>query len=358
MTNRMTRCTELGNRSSANPLLSPHDVPPSREGVVVACLLNPGAFSFQGKIGLLLRVAEQPPQKDGLVRALVRKPEAPGGVEVIDVAENDPALSITDARTFEYQGITYLTTLSHLRLAWSEDGIHFDVAPTPTLLGQGELEAFGIEDCRVTEIDGTFYLTYTAVSRVGFGIGLISTTDWQQFQRHGLIIPPNNKDGALFPEKIAGSYFAFHRPSLPGKGANHIWLSSSPDLLHWGKHICLAQTRPGMWDAQRIGAGGAPIRTEEGWLEIYHGADEQNRYCLGALLLDLHDPSKVLARSQEPLMEPQMEYEQKGFFSNVIFTNGFVIDGDCLSLYYGASDQFVCNATFSLREILASLKMN
>ena len=356
MTDRTIRTSDQASRSLANPLLSPHDVPPGQQGVVVVCVLNPGAFTFQGKIGLLLRVAEQPPQQDGLVSALVLKPEAPGGVEVIDVAESDPALSIADARTFEYQGITYLTTLSHLRLAWSEDGIHFDVSPVPTLRGQGALETFGIEDCRVTEIDGIFYLTYTAISSVGFGIGLMSTTDWQHFQRHGMIFPPNNKDCALFPEKIGGSYFAFHRPSLPGQGTNNIWLSASPDLLHWGKHVCLAQTRPGMWDAQRIGAGGSPIRTEEGWLEIYHGADEQNRYCLGALLLDLNDPSKVLARSQEPLMEPWMEYEQQGFFGNVVFTNGGVVNGDCLSLYYGASDQFICQATFSVREILASLK--
>ena len=251
MTDLTIRTGDRASRSLANPLLSPHDVPPSQQGVVVVCVLNPGAFSFQGKIGLLLRIAEQPPQQDGLVRALVLKPEAPGGVEILDVAENDPALSITDARTFDYQGITYLTSLSHLRLAWSQDRDHFDISPVPTLLGQGALETFGIEDCRVTEIDGTFYLTYSAVSPVGFGIGLISTIDWQHFQRHGMIFPPNNKDCALFPEKIEENYFAFHRPSLPGQGINHIWLSSSPDLLHWGKHVCLT---PGPERSQQ-GAG-------------------------------------------------------------------------------------------------------
>ena len=90
---------------------------------------------------------------------------------------------------------------------------------------------------------------------------------------------------------------------------------------------CIAMSRPGMWDSARVGAGAAPIRTESGWLEIYHGANKDNRYCLGALLLDLNDPSKVIARSNEPIMEPIAPYEQTGFFGNVIFTNGQIVEG-------------------------------
>ena len=172
-----------------------------------------------------------------------------------------------------------------------------------------------------------------------------------------MIFPPNNKDCALFAAKVGGQYLALHRPSLPGTGVNHIWLSRSPDLLHWGEHVCIAQTRPGKWDCGRIGAGDAPIRTPEGWLEIYHGADEHSRYCLGALLLDLDDPTRVLARSDEPLMEPLRDYERQGFYGNVVFTSGTILAdyGDTLSIYYSAADTVVCLATVSCQEILRTL---
>ena len=141
-----------------------------------------------------------------------------------------------------------------------------------------------------------------------------------------------------------------------GPGGNYIWVAESPDRVHWGRHICIATTRPGKWDSARVGAGAAPIRTEKGWLEIYHGANKENRYCLGALLLDLDDPTKVIARSEEPIMEPIAPYEQTGFFGNVVFTNGFyLIDEDTVRIFYGASDEVICSAEFSIKEILDTL---
>ena len=110
-----------------------------------------------------------------------------------------------------------------------------------------------------------------------------------------------------------------------------------------------------MWDSARIGAGAEPIKTDQGWLCIYHGADENHRYCLGGLLLDGEDPSRVIARSIAPIMEPLAPYEQTGFFGNVVFTNGHVLDGDTVTVYYGASDEVICGARFSIREILDSL---
>lgn len=117
----------------------------------------------------------------------------------------------------------------------------------------------------------------------------------------------------------------------------------------------MATTRNGRWDSARIGAGAPPVKTEKGWLEIYHGADENNRYCLGALLLDLDDPSKVIARSEEPIMEPSAPYELDGFFGNVVFTNGHIVEGDKLTVYYGSCDEVICGAEFSVSEILATL---
>jgi predicted GH43/DUF377 family glycosyl hydrolase len=347
---------DLVQRFEINPILSPEDVKPSVPGAVVECLLNPGAFRYRGKTGLLMRVAERMEQTPGSVSTLVADAGQPNGVRVVSFALDDPRLNYTDPRVFSYDGVPYLTTLSHLRLAWSEDGIHFTAEDRPCLTGHGELETFGIEDCRVTQIEDTYYLTYSAVSENGVGVALRTTTDWREFTEFGLILPPHNKDCTLFETKIDGQFAALHRPVGADVGGPFIWYSTSPDLVHWGHHRCVARTRVGQWDCQRIGAGAAPIRTEQGWLEIYHGCDDQSRYCLGALLLDLEDPTKVLARSAEPIMEPLAEYEQKGFFGNVVFTNGHLVDGDTVTLYYGASDTVICGATLSIAEILKTLK--
>jgi len=346
---------DLAQRFPENPLLRPGDIRPSRAGMKVECLLNPGVFEFAGKTWLLLRVAERPEQKPGKTTFPVLGPA--GGVEILEFDNADPQLNLADPRVISYAGQDYLTTMSHLRLACSTDGVRFrEPAGAAPLFGQGELEGYGIEDCRVVEMAGTYYLTFTAVSKHGVGVGLRSTRDWNAFHQHGLILPPHNKDCALFGEKIGGRYFAFHRPSSPELGGNYIWLAESPDLEHWGNHRCIAHSRPGRWDSARVGAGAAPIRTPHGWLEIYHGATANpTRYCLGALLLDLQEPWKVLARSAEPIMEPLAEYEKVGFFGNVVFTNGHLVHGDTVTIYYGASDSVICGARLSVSEILKSL---
>lgn len=171
-----------------------------------------------------------------------------------------------------------------------------------------------------------------------------------------MIFPPHNKDCVIFGGKMNNRYYALHRPSSPELGGNYIWLAESPDLLHWGNHKCIATTREDYWDSARLGAGAEPIRTSKGWLEIYHGATHDNRYSLGALLLDINDPSRVIARSKQAIMEPIADYEKTGFFGNVVFTNGQLLDGDTLTIYYGASDEVICMAEFSVSEILSSLK--
>jgi len=342
-------------RFAQNPILTPADVAPSRPDMVVELLLNPGAFQYRGKIGLLLRVAERPVQEEGWISAPVLDPAAQGGVRILKIRKGDSDLVGDDPRGFQYKGQGYLTTLSHLRLAWSDDGVHFKVDPKPTLPGEGVYESFGIEDCRVELIEERYWLTFSAASPLGCGVGLISTADWVSFERHGLIMPPHNKDCALFPRKIGGFYWAMHRPSGVDLGGHFIWLSRSPDLLHWGGPVCIATTRPGQWDSQRVGGGAAPIATSRGWLSIYHGADDCSRYCLGGLLLDGEDPRRVIARSEKPLMEPEAEYERKGFFGDVVFTNGHIVRGDELLLYYGASDTVVCGARASVSELLSQL---
>jgi predicted GH43/DUF377 family glycosyl hydrolase len=354
---KLKNMESLVHRFPQNPLIRPADILPGRAGLEVTCLLNPGVFRFQDKIWLLVRVAERPVQKEEFMSFPILT--LSGKTEIMEIALEDPDLVAKDPRIISYKGNDYLTTLSHLRLLCSEDGIRFyEPEGYPLLQGEGTLESFGIEDCRVVFLDNKYWLTFTSVSDKGVGVGLRTTTDWKHFESHGLILPPHNKDCALFDEKINGKYYAFHRPSSVDIGGNYIWLAESPDGIHWGNHRCIITTRKGNWDSARVGAGAAPVKTELGWLEIYHGANEQNQYCLGAFLLDLEDPSRLIARTTEPIMVPTAPYELSGFFGNVIFTNGHVIgpDKDTLTFYYGASDEFICGAHISIKEILTLLK--
>ena len=341
-------------RHGQNPLLSPKDLKPSQPEMVIECLLNPGAFTYQGKTGIVLRVAERTKQKDGMVSVPIYGEK--GKLKIMDFALDDPKLDNSDSRVITYDGEQYLTTISHLRILFSKDGVAFEeFQEYPPLFGQGEYESYGIEDCRVSQIGNTYYLTYTMVSSNGVGVGLKTTTDWKNFKSHGMIFSPHNKDCAIFEETIDGRFYAFHRPSSPELGGNYMWLAESLDGIHWGNHKCIARTRPDKFDSARLGAGAAPIKTEKGWLAIYHGADHKHRYCLGALLLDLENPSKVISRSETPIMEPEETYEKVGFFGEVIFTNGHVLDGDDIHMYYGASDEHVALATLSLSKILETL---
>src|ERR1700744_6386618 len=236
-----------------NPFLLHKDLPPSREGLQIISLLNPGVFRFNGKIWLIVRVAEGVMQKEGVL--FFPALNATGNTEIIEVPLNDPDLIATDARVVNYKGLDYLTTLSHLRLLSSEDGVHFtENGAYPGLFGAGYLERFGIEDCRVTQIEDIYYLTYTAVSDSGVGVGLRTTKDWQNFESGGLMLPPHNKDCAIFEEKINSKFYCLHRPSSKEIGGNYIWLAESSDGLQWGNHQCLLKTRPGTWDRARVGA--------------------------------------------------------------------------------------------------------
>ncbi|MNB81076.1 Beta-1,4-mannooligosaccharide phosphorylase [compost metagenome] len=166
---------------------------------------------------------------------------------------------------------------------------------------------------------------------------------------------PENKDVMLFPEKIGGRYYALTRPVPHSFGAPEMWIAESPDLLHWGNHRFLMGLRPGAWDGGRMGGGAVPIRTDRGWLALYHGADAKHRYCMGAVLLDLEDPGKVVARSTRPFMEPEADYELNGFFGGVVFSCGALLIGDSVRMYYGAADEVMAVADIPLAEIFDTL---
>ena len=170
-------------------------------------------------------------------------------------------------------------------------------------LPESDLEEFGVEDPRITLLDGRFYFTYVAVSRHGAGTALASTTDFKNFERHGMIFCPENKDVVLFPELIGGEFVALHRPNAATPFCRpEMWVARSPDLVHWGRHECL-HGGGGAWETGRVGAGTPPVRTDAGWVEIYHGnrqpteAGQVGMYSTGVLLLDLENPAKILPQN-------------------------------------------------------------
>jgi predicted GH43/DUF377 family glycosyl hydrolase len=348
------------NRLEVNPVLTPAMVKPSRPGLEVVGVFNPGVLRVGDETILLLRVAEKPsgvaadevvaPIYDHASRRLVTRAWK----------RSAPGIGASDSRVVTVGGDTFLTSISHLRLARSKDGVAFRVDPAPALEAAHPLEVFGVEDARVTFVDGTTWISYTAVSPAGIATALASSTDLVHFERRGIIFSPPNRDVAIFPEKIGGRYVALHRPMPEGIGRPAIWLATSPDLLSWGEHHLVAMARPGKWDDLKVGGGAVPFRVNAGgldaWLVVYHGVTASPlTYSLGALLLDAGDPSRVLGRSREPILAPEAPYEREGFFGNVVFTCGLVAEGDLVRIYYGASDGVTCVADLSLASILAGL---
>ena len=347
---------DIPHRWPQNPIIRCEDIAPTADDLEVACVLNPGAFEYNGRTGLLLRVAERPKATEGFITTCVRDRNCPDGLRRIQYRRDDPHLACSDPRALSYKGQPLLTTISHLRLAWSDDGIAFRVDPAPTLAGEGPLETYGIEDCRVVAMNGEYLLTYTAVSPAGVAVACCRTRNWQDFQRDGLLLPPHNKDCAIFPRRIDDAYWALHRPSGQGLGGHFIWSARSPDLRHWGDHRCLAMTRAGRWDSNRIGANAAPIETPAGWLLLYHGADDNSRYGLGAMLLDRDRPWRVLGRTPDPILSPATDYETNGFFGQVVFSNGHRVRGAEIDIYYGAADKVICGATAKIDDILTAIE--
>jgi len=161
-----------------------------------------------------------------------------------------------------------------------------------------------------------------------------------------VVVGEDNKDHALFPERVGGRYVTFHRrpPS--------IWLGFSTDMRTWTDHVEIMQPRPGLWDGKRVGAGAAPIYTDEGWLVLYHGYDEAHVYCMGAALLDLEDPTVVLKRPAEPILVPEETWEIKGDVPNVVFGCANPVHDGTVYLYYGGADRVIGLATAPLDSLL------
>jgi beta-1,2-mannobiose phosphorylase / 1,2-beta-oligomannan phosphorylase len=306
---------ELLKRHPANPIIEPNDWPYPNNSV-----FNPGAVRLNGS---------------GEVLLLAR---------------------VEDRRGF-----------SHLSAARSKNGIDkwkFDAQPT--LLPDRDLrpeELWGIEDPRITWVPDLqqYALVYTSFSHGGPGVSLALTKDFKAFEHFGMIMPPEDKDAALFPCKFGGHWAIIHRP-VPANGAAHIWISFSPDLRHWGSHRILLHARQGgWWDARKIGMCTPPIETPEGWLLLYHGVRVTAAgalYRVGLALLEHDNPTNVIYRGSEWVFGPLEMYERVGDVAEVVFPTGCVVgdDGDTLKIYYGAADSCIGLATGSIREMLDWLK--
>jgi predicted GH43/DUF377 family glycosyl hydrolase len=305
---------QLFRRYAGNPILRPE-----HWSHTVNAVFNPGAVKFDGETLLLVRVEDR-------------------------------------------------SGISHLGVARSRNGLtDWCIEPEPSFQmnpGQYE-EAWGIEDPRITRVDDEYLIVYTGYSRGGPLVRLVSTHDFRNFQRRGTLMPPDDKDAALFPCKFDGRWALIHRPSPQSDAAGgvgaHIWLSWSPDLRHWGDHSILIHARQGgWWDANRIGLGPPPLLTDHGWLVLYHGVRTTVSgaiYRLGLAMLDRDDPSRLLVRGNEWVFGPECAYERIGDVPDVVFPCGWVLDedGHTIRLYYGAADTTVCVATGDLNEITSYL---
>jgi predicted GH43/DUF377 family glycosyl hydrolase len=341
-------------------LLSPCDLKPSREDFEVVGVFNPGAIVADGVVILLVRVAERPREHRRGYMALPRW-SAEDGLVIDWVADKD--VDLLDPRVVKRKadGLVRLTFISHIRVVNCGDGRAVKEITDVCFWPAARLEEFGVEDPRITAIDGRYYFTYVAVSRHGAATALASTADFRKFDRHGIIFCPENKDVVLFPERIDGQYAALHRPNAATPFCRpEMWVARSPDLIHWGQHNRLHGGGAG-WETGRVGAGTPPVRVDDGWVEIYHGnrqptkPGEVGTYATGVLLLDPKDPAKILRRTPDSILEPTADFERHGFVSDVVFPTGIVQLGSSYLVYYGAADSCTAVVELSRKELLKSL---
>ena len=275
---------------------------------------------------------------------------------------NPGATILKDGTTLLLCRVETRTGQSHLCAVRSANGIDgWVVDPEPTMLPDPENypeEVWGIEDPRITYIPelSKYAVVYTAYTRDGPGVSLAFTEDFKSFERIGIIMPPEDKDATLLPHRIGGNWALVHRPVSSPRA--HIWISYSPDLIHWGSHKMIMEARRGgWWDATKIGLSPPLIETPQGWLMIYHGVKQNAASCiyrLGLALFDLKQPEICLKRGNEWVFGPLEPYEEEGDVNKVVFPCGYTIapDGDTINLYYGAADTSVALATGSIQKCL------
>jgi len=276
---------------------------------------------------------------------------------------NPGAVSAGDAIHLLYRAVdtNRISRLGYAKMS-SGTGLPFR-SSTPVLEPSADWERFGCEDPRITHIDNIFYITYTAFSQRGPRLALASTKDFLHFSKYGLVGPDrDDKDFVIFPERINGKIAILHRLESKVQIAYFKDLGAlTSSQGYWDdylKHIDDYEVlRPEFqWEKFKVGVGPPPIKTDRGWLVIYHGIDVNQVYRAGAVLLDLHDPEKILSRSKEPILEPKTAFEKQGIVSNVVFPTGAVILEKELLVYYGGADRVCCIASAPIDKFLDELE--
>ena len=249
---------------------------------------------------------------------------------------------------------------------FSEDGVNWNINHEPIKFECGNTEMIDSTykyDPRVTWIEDRYWITWCNGYKGQPTIGLGYTFDFKTFYQCENAFLPFNRNGVLFPEKINGMYAMLSRPSDSGHTPfGDIYLSYSPDMKFWGNHRLVMRPTPfedSAWQCLKIGAGPIPVKTDEGWLLFYHGVIgtcNGYRYSMGAALLDLNEPDKVLYRSMEYLLAPAKLYELAGDVPGVVFPCTALVEGDKCTIYYGAADTYIAMGHCYISEVLAWLK--
>jgi len=275
--------------------------------------------------------------------------------------------TVHNAGAVKHEGRYLLLFRSHRRngrsiigLAESDDGFRFRVHDQPLLTPAAdgvfaEYEEFGVEDCRVAAVEGSYLLTYSAYSRHGVRIGLARTDDFETIERIALISQCDMRNVVIFPEKIDGRYVRLDRPHSH-IGPWSIWISYSQDLIHWGDSRLIIKPPSYHWDEVKVGPGATPIKTPHGWLNIYHGVFDTmdgGIYRLGVALHDLADPATVIGVADEWILQPTDPWEVSGYVGNVVFTCGAIDEDDgTVKIYWGAADSVMCAGTANIQELV------
>lgn len=278
-----------------------------------------------------------------------------------------PVATVHNAAVVKHEGKYIMVFRSHklngrsiLGIAVSNDGYNFKVNDKPFMIPSTEgifkeYEAYGVEDPRITFMDGEYLITYSAYSKHGVRIGLAKTKDFKSVERISLITESDYRNVVIFPEKFGGLYARLDRPHSEISPWS-IWISYSPDLKYWGESKLIMKPLQYHWDEMKIGPGVPPIKTSRGWLSIYHGVFptmDGSVYRLGVALHDLEDPSKIIAVGDEWILQPEEVYEITGYVHNVVFTCGAVPEEDgSVKIYWGGADKVMCMGTANLEDLV------
>ena len=350
-------------------LLKPEDFKPTVKHWIVDGVLNPAAIRLPNKkIMLYVRVAEMSIQEKNspfVCPIIISERQYKTSNEKVHI---DEIKSKDGNMLYLKSGICKLNTISHFRkVILDEEGFKVEsISHVPDFAGTQLEGEYGVEDPRIVKIGSKYYMTYVGVSRKnGVSTYLAISKDLRKWERKGIIFREQNKDGVLFPEKIDGEYVAFNRPEAFYEFHKpSIWISYSPDLKYWGRDTNVIIPRPDSWESERIGAGSPPIKTKKGWLLIYHGVGQKDNnlvYSVGAALLNLKHPKRVIARTSKkiPLISPTEEYEKELYGNKlVVFPTGAVpdLENKNLLIYYGAGDRKIGVKKIPIDYILNSLK--